>query len=104
MSACCASTTPGVPRALYARGEILLLGGEYEVKSPAQWLTQTFAAWAAARDPQTGVDLRAAVVGRLATQRARPRPRRDDPGDAGGLADPRGVRVHYASPTAPTCS
>ncbi|MEO7331249.1 MAG: putative sensor domain DACNV-containing protein [Minicystis sp.] len=35
----------GIPRALYARGEILLLGGAHEVTSPARRLTQAFAQW-----------------------------------------------------------
>jgi hypothetical protein len=58
----------GVPRALYSRGEILLLGGAHRVKSPARELTRTFAEWAADADPAIGVDLRAAVVTRIAAR------------------------------------
>jgi hypothetical protein len=86
----------GVARALYARGEILFHGGEYAVKSPVVRLTRTFAAWAADADPQTGVDLRAAVIGRLATRALAH-------GHGGMIlivpADaptPAGVRVHYS--------
>lgn len=56
----------GIPRALYARGESLLLGGANEIPTPARLLTQTFAAWAAGADPATGIDARAAVITRVA--------------------------------------
>lgn len=52
-----------VPRALYARGEVLLLGGEHDVKSPARRLTGAFADWSAA---DLGIDPRAAVITRIA--------------------------------------
>ncbi len=51
----------GVARALYARGEILMYGGEHRVASPVERLAQTFEAW----HGDEGV-LRAAVIGRLA--------------------------------------
>jgi hypothetical protein len=81
----------GMPRALYARGEIFLLGGAHDVTSPAQVLTRTFAAWRGDR-----VDLRAAVVTRIAVRALEHR--------HGGMilivpADvsaPVGVRVHYS--------
>jgi hypothetical protein len=86
----------GIPRALYARGEILLLGGAHEVKSPARLLTSTFRAWSAEADLAVGVDLRAAVVTRIAARSLEHR--------HGGMillvpADvdtALGVRVHYA--------
>jgi len=85
----------GVPRALYSRGEIVLLGGARDVQSPSQWLTQTFSAWRDHAEPGTGVDLRAAVVSRIATQVLNHR--------HGGMilvmpaevAQPHGVRLHY---------
>jgi hypothetical protein len=86
----------GMPRALYARGEILLLGGPHEVKSPARLLTSTFRPWSADADPAVGIDLRAAVVTRIATRAL-------EHGHGGmillvpaDVAAPRGVRVHYA--------
>jgi hypothetical protein len=85
----------GVPRALYARGEILLYGGSYLVKSPAQRLTRTFSAWTAGADAEHGVDLRAAVITRLAARALAH-------GHGGmilimpaGGELPAGVRVHY---------
>lgn len=85
----------GYARALYARGEMLFYGGTYRVKSPVQRLTQTFAAWTAGADPQTGVDLRAAIVARLAARAL-------EYGHGGMIlivpadsAAPAGVRVHY---------
>jgi hypothetical protein len=86
----------GVPRALYARGEIRLLGGEREIHAPSQWLTRTFSAWRASAEPDSGIDLRAAVITRIATQVLAHR--------HGGMilvmpaeaALPLGVRVHYA--------
>lgn len=86
----------GIPRALYARGEILLLGGAHEVKSPARLLTQAFPRWAADAQPDAGIDLRAAVVTRIATLAL-------DHGHGGMILlmpaespQPLGVRVHYA--------
>ncbi|HEY0191507.1 MAG TPA: hypothetical protein VGC42_10330 [Kofleriaceae bacterium] len=84
----------GVPRALYARGEIVLLGGDHDVHAPARWLTQTFAAWSANASAM-GVDLRATVIARIAIQVLGHR--------HGGmilvmpaeLPEPHGVRVHY---------
>ncbi|MEO8844788.1 MAG: putative sensor domain DACNV-containing protein [Kofleriaceae bacterium] len=86
----------GVPRALYARGEILLLGGDSDVQSPSRWLTQTFAAWSANANSLVEVDLRAVVVVRIALQVLTHR--------HGGMillmpadvAEPQGVRAHYA--------
>jgi hypothetical protein len=85
----------GIPRALYAQGEIRLLGGTHPVKSPAQRLTRAFPAWAAGA-VVAGVDPRAAVVTRLATRALAH-------GHGGmilvipaDVATPAGVRVHYA--------
>jgi hypothetical protein len=86
----------GVPRALYARGEVVLLGGERDVQAPARWLTETFAAWRDNAEPGVGIDLRATVIARIANQVLAHR--------HGGmilvmpadLAEPLGVRVHYA--------
>ena len=85
----------GVARALYARGEILFYGGTHHVKSPAQRLTRAFAAWTSAADPERNVDLRAAVITRLAARALAH-------GHGGMIlivpADtdtPPGVRVHY---------
>jgi len=85
----------GVARALYARGEILFHGGAHHVKSPAQRLTRTFPAWTAAADADRGIDLRAAVITRLAARALAH-------GHGGMIlimpADsdvPAGVRVHY---------
>ncbi len=85
----------GIPRALYARGEILLLGQAHEVESPARRLTQAFAQWAAEADPAAGVDLRAAIVTRIAARAL-------DHGHGGMIllipaevSEPLGVRVHY---------
>jgi hypothetical protein len=86
----------GVPRALYARGETLLLGGPHRVASPARLLTATFRAWSADADPAVGIDLRAAVVTRIAARAL-------EHGHGGMIllvpaevAEPLGVRVHYA--------
>ena len=85
----------GVPRALYSRGEIILLGDERDVQTPSKWLTQAFAAWRHSADPASGVELRAAVLTRIAMQVLAHR--------HGGMilvmpadtAPPLGVRVHY---------
>jgi hypothetical protein len=85
----------GIPRALYARGETVLLGSKDDFQSPAWWLTQTFADWAAHAEPRIGVDLRAAVLTRIASQMLAHRHGGMIlvmPADAG---EPRGVRIHY---------
>lgn len=85
----------GIPRALYTRGEIILLGGPADLPAPAQFLTQTFAAWSVNAHRPMGVDPRATVVTRLATQMLAHRHGGMIlimPADAG---EPRGVRVHY---------
>lgn len=83
-----------VPRALYARGEVLLLGGEHDVKSPARRLTRAFAHWSAA-DPSVGIDPRAAVITRIAGLTL-------EHGHGGmillvpsDVSAPLGVRMHY---------
>lgn len=81
----------GVPRALYARGETVLLGGDHDPQGPSRSLSQTFDAWRC----DEGVDLRAAVVARIAMQVLAHR--------HGGMillmpaevTNPVGVRVHY---------
>lgn len=85
----------GVPCALYTRGECLFLGDRNPVKSPSRWLTRTFSAWAAGADAVTGIDVRAAIVTRIAA-RARAH------GHGGMILVvpaatemPLGVRVHY---------
>ena len=86
----------GVPRALFTRGEIHLLGGSHDVISPAQRLTRAFACWAEAADPVKHIDPRAAVITRIAVRALAH-------GHGGmiliipaALAAPVGVRVHYA--------
>jgi hypothetical protein len=86
----------GIPRALYARGEILLQGGAHVVKSPSRQLTRTFSAWSASAESEHGVDLRAAALTRLASRALAH-------GHGGmilivpaGSGLPTGVRVHYA--------
>ncbi len=85
----------GVARALYARGEIRLLGGDHELKAPSRCLTRAFATWSAAADPRTRVDLRALVVMRVAARAL-------EHGHGGMIlvipaeqSEPRGVRTHY---------
>jgi hypothetical protein len=81
----------GEARALYARGEIYLIGGDHDVMSPAQILSTTFSPWSEGG----GIDLRAAVVARIAARAL--------DHEHGGMiliipADvttPVGVRVHY---------
>lgn len=58
----------GIPRALYARGEILLDGDRHGVKSPALRLTRAFSTWTTHADPTTGIDLRAFAVTRIASR------------------------------------
>lgn len=86
----------GIPRALYTRGEILLLGGAYEVKSSARRLTAAFAPWRREADAETRIDARAAVVTRIAARAL-------EHGHGGMILivpaealEPEGVRVHYA--------
>ena len=86
----------GVPRALYARGQILFQGGAHVVKSPSKRLTHTFAAWRDGRAGDDIIDLRAAIITRLATRALAH-------GHGGmilvvpaGVATPTGVRIHYA--------
>jgi len=84
-----------VPRALYSRGEIVLLGDSSDVRAPSRWLTETFGAWRANAEHDGGSDLRAAVIVRIATHALAHR--------HGGMilvmpadvAQPVGVRVHY---------
>lgn len=85
----------GASRALYARGQIFLHGGGHAVVSPSRRLSETFAAWRAAPDPTYGIDLRAAVIARLAVRALAH-------GHGGMIlivpaevAEPAGVRVHY---------
>ena len=85
----------GIPRALYARGEFWIAGGTQELKSPARALTHTFAQWNADADPVAEIDLRAAVVTRIAARAL-------DHGHGGMIllvrsevVEPEGVRVHY---------
>jgi hypothetical protein len=85
----------GTPRALYVRGEILFSGGGAEVTSPAQVLTRTFAPWSAGADPETGIDLRAAVVARVAARTLEHRHGGMILVIPAALAAPVGVRVHY---------
>lgn len=84
-----------VPRALYARGEIVLLGGANETRSAAARLSRAFAAWRTS-DVAAYVDRRARAVTQLAA--------RVLAHGHGGmilvipaeLAMPHGVRIHYA--------
>jgi hypothetical protein len=86
----------GWPRALYARGEIVLLGEKRDTASASEVLSRTFDAWRANIDPATGIDLRAAVITRIASQVLVHR--------HGGMillmpadvTEPAGVRVHYS--------
>lgn len=85
----------GYPRALYARGEIVLLGERGDVAIPSAWLSSTFEAWREGLAPTSGVDLCAAVVTRIAGQVLAH-------GHGGmilvmpaDVAEPSGVRVHY---------
>ena len=86
----------GIPRALYTRGEILLLGGAHEVKSSARRLTAAFKCWSKSADATTRVDPRAAIVTRIAARAL-------EHGHGGMILivpaearEPAGVRVHYA--------
>lgn len=86
----------GIPRALYTRGEILLLGGAHEVKSSARRLTAAFACWRRDADATTLIDARAAIVTRIAARAL-------EHGHGGMILivpadalEPAGVRVHYS--------
>ena len=84
----------GVARALYARGEMLFHGGTHAIRSPSERLTSAFAAWASDGPTHQHVDLRAAVIVRLAARVL-------SHGHGGMIlvvparAEPTGVRVHY---------
>ena len=86
----------GIPRALYARGEFWLSGADHlQIQSPARVLTRTFSQWCAEADPAVEIDLRAAVVTRIAARAL-------EHGHGGmillvpsTLREPAGVRVHY---------
>jgi hypothetical protein len=85
----------GIPCALYARGEIWLQNEAHPVTSPSRTLTQIFARWNAEADVSVGIDLRAAVVARIAARALAH-------GHGGmillipaELAEPVGVRMHY---------
>jgi hypothetical protein len=86
----------GIPRALYARGEIGFLGGSHETTSPARVLTNTFPEWQAEADRESGIDLRAAVVTRIAARALEHRHGAMILLVPAELADPAGVRAHYA--------
>jgi hypothetical protein len=85
----------GVARALYSRGEVVLLGDDSAVPLPVQWLTRTFAAWSTNAVGPWNVDPRASIVARLATEVMLHR--------HGGMIlvmsaecpEPTGVRIHY---------
>lgn len=85
----------GIPCALYARGEIWLQNEAQPIASPSRTLTNIFAAWRTEVDPNVGVDLRAAVVTRIAARAL-------SHGHGGmilivpaELKEPAGVRMHY---------
>jgi hypothetical protein len=58
----------GIPCALYARGEYWLQADKRSVKSPSRVLTQVFKQWRSEADADVGIDLRAAVVTRIASR------------------------------------
>jgi hypothetical protein len=84
----------GVPRALYAGGQILLLDPQHPAPSPARRLTATFTCWSRDAEPVTHIDPRAALVTRVAARAL-------DHGHGGMIlvvpadVEPEGVRVHY---------
>ncbi|HEU5058098.1 MAG TPA: hypothetical protein VFU21_16315 [Kofleriaceae bacterium] len=85
----------GRPRALFARGETFLVGGEHEVISPAVALGQAFTAWGGVHAHPDLVPLPAVIVGEIATRAL-------EHGHGGMLlivpasvAEPVGVRIHY---------
>ena len=84
----------GWPRALYARGEIVLFGDHGQVASASETLSRSFDVWRAHLGPVTGVHLCAAIVTRIALQVLAHR--------HGGMilmmpaeVEPIGVRAHY---------
>lgn len=84
----------GWPRALYARGEIVMFGDRGQVASASETLSRSFDAWRTTIDPDTGIHLCAAIVTRIATQVLAHR--------HGGMilvmpaeVEPVGVRAHY---------
>lgn len=58
----------GTPCALYARGEIWLQNEAHPIVSPSRALTQIFSQWRAEANPNDDIDLRAAVVTRIAAR------------------------------------
>ena len=80
----------GVPRALYARGEILFVDEAHRVEAPARRLTEAFTCWR----EEAEIDARAATVTRLAARAL-------EHGHGGMIlilpanAAPCGVRMHY---------
>jgi hypothetical protein len=85
----------GIPRALYAGGQILVLEPEHPAPSPARQLTATFTCWSRDADPVTHIDPRAALVTRVAARAL-------EHGHGGMIlvvpadVEPEGVRVHYS--------
>lgn len=84
----------GLPRALYARGETLFLGGTHRVISPAERLTASFEPWASSVTGLPRIHPRAATVTHIAARALAHR--------HGGMilivaagAEPSGVRMHY---------
>ena len=84
----------GAPRALYARGETLFLGGAQRVISPAERLTAAFTPWAESVAGTPWIDPRAATVTHIAARALAHH--------HGGMilivpagAEPRGLRMHY---------
>ena len=82
----------GTPRALYARGEILLSGGSHHAKSPAERLTRTFACWS----ETSGAHPHATVVTQIAARALAHRHGGMILVIPGNVASPIGVRMHYA--------
>lgn len=85
----------GTPCALYARGEIWLQNEAQPITSPSRTLTRIFTQWRADADPHVGIDLRAAVLTRIAARALAH-------GHGGlilivpaQLPEPLGVRMHY---------
>jgi hypothetical protein len=87
----------GVPCALYARGELWLQDEAHIVTSPSRTLTRLFAEWRDEADASVGIDLRAAVVTRIAARALAH-------GHGGMIllvpahaGEPVGVRTHYSA-------
>lgn len=84
----------GVPRALYARGEVIFLGTPDAVISPAKRLTEAFKSWSEDARRSNGIDARAEALTRIAAQSLHH-------GHGGMIliigkgSEPRGVRMHY---------